>query len=757
MLFKKLLRTIKLYKAQFISMIIMIAIGVGIFVGFNMEWYSIDKNTSSFFESTGFADYRAMNESGFSEEEFTKVKNIEGVKDATRFISVNTIVKNTEKVLALTITENFNVSNFMLIGDGEEYDENSEDGMWLSKQYADKNNIKVGDEITIVYKELEITGKVKGLIKSSEYLICVPDETQLMPDFANYGFVYASPALMKKHLGMTFYPQINIISDLSKDKISEEIDKVLSKTTIVLSKEETVSYAQSQGEADEGKTMGSILPVLFLAIAILIMVTTMHRLAINEKTQIGILKALGFKDKKIVVHYTSFSTMIGVIGTIFGIGIGYLIAFYIMNPKGAMGTYMDMPSWHLYMPWFGWIVLVLINVFLTFVGYLSIRTMLKGSASEVLMPYKPKKMKPLLLEKTKGWQKLSFGTKWNLRDIMRHKARSLMTLFGVVGCTILVIGSLGMRDTMNDFVDLFYDQAINYETRINLTEATTKEEALALVEKYNGDYASTTSVKIKDKTFGLEIYHIENDYVKFINEDEEFIKLGDDGVYVCQRIMEKLNLKVNDTFEYSPYGDTKSYEVKIAGVILSLTESVIMTTNYAEKIGYNYHINQVFTKEKTVEKSSIISSPQSKSSIIKSFDTFMSIMNTMIILLIIAAMVLGAVVLYNLGTMSFMERYREMSTLKVVGFKDKRIGNLLISQNLWLSGIGVLLGIPLGVATLKFLIKKLASEYEMVPKVGVLTYFLTIILTLLLSLIVSVLIARKNRKIDMVESLKGID
>jgi len=81
----------------------------------------------------------------------------------------------------------------------------------------------------------------------------------------------------------------------------------------------------------------------------------------------------------------------------------------------------------------------------------------------------------------------------------------------------------------------------------------------------------------------------------------------------------------------------------------------------------------------------------------------------------------------------------------------------LISQNLWLSGIGVLLGNPLGVATLKFLIKKLASEYEMVPKVGVLTYFLTIILTLLLSLVVSVLIARKNRKIDMVESLKGID
>ncbi len=96
-------------------------------------------------------------------------------------------------------------------------------------------------------------------------------------------------------------------------------------TTLVLSKDETVSWAEAQGEIEEGKTMGSILPVLFLAIAILTMVTTMHRLTANEKTQIGTLKSLGFKDRRIVIHYTSYALMIGIMGT--GLGIGSAICW----------------------------------------------------------------------------------------------------------------------------------------------------------------------------------------------------------------------------------------------------------------------------------------------------------------------------------------------------------------------------------------------------------------------------------------------
>lgn len=121
------------------------------------------------------------------------------------------------------------------------------------------------------------------------------------------------------------------------------------------------------------------------------------------------------------------------------------------------------------------------------------------------------------------------------------------------------------------------------------------------------------------------------------------------------------------------------------------------------------------------------------------------------------AILLGVVVLYNFGIMSYTERYREMATLKVVGFKDKKIGRLLIDQNMWLSLIGVVIGIPLGILTLDYLLKALAGEYEMSLTVSAVTYIISVMLTFGMSLPVSLMVARKNKKIDMVEALKGAE
>ena len=143
--------------------------------------------------------------------------------------------------------------------------------------------------------------------------------------------------------------------------------------------------------------------------------------------------------------------------------------------------------------------------------------------------------------------------------------------------------------------------------------------------------------------------------------------------------------------------------------------------------------------------------------IIDSFDTFNEIMNMMVAVLIVAATVLGIVVLYNLGVMSYTERYREMATLKVVGFRNRKIGKLLISQNMWVTVIGVIVGIPAGIGTLIFLVTQLASEYEMRIRVSVLSIAVSAVLTFAVSLLVSLMVARKNKKIDMVEALKGAE
>ena len=321
MLAKKLLRTLLKYKAQFISMIIMIAIGTGVFVGFNMEWFTLRENVDYFLAETGFADYRVISETGFSESDLNAVLSIDGVMAGTRYLSVNASVKGSDDIIALTVNSDTKVSGLYLVK-GEHYDENSDNGVWLSDRYAEKNGIKINDNIDFVYNGIEMSATVKGLIKSGEYLICLPDTNQLMPDYDTYGFAYVSPKMFKNKTGAEFYTQINVLSDLDKKDFVAAVDEKLGTTYLIVSKDENVSWSESRGEIEEGQVMGSVLPVLFLIIAVLTMVTTMHRITASEKTQIGTLKALGFKNGKIARHYTSYALAIGIIGTVLGIGIG---------------------------------------------------------------------------------------------------------------------------------------------------------------------------------------------------------------------------------------------------------------------------------------------------------------------------------------------------------------------------------------------------------------------------------------------------
>ena len=796
MLFKKLLRTMGQYKAQFISMIIMIALGFGVFVGANMEWVSIEKNTNRLFEETGLADYKIYSSSAttggvtatFSEEDVQKIKELDGVKDAARFFSVNADVTlvNGEKIktekdgsgkdkiprAAITVTESENVS-FFNVTNGEAYDKAAADKIWVSDKFAEEKEIKVGDTLTFgavqgVSEPLEF--KVAGLIKSGEYMVCVQDSTQLMPDYKMFGYAYITPAAYKKicesaGLPSPLYAQINVrvnnFDDFTKQKFSDAVNAALGKTMFILSKEESSSYALAHGEVEEGQTMGAVLPVLFLAIAVLTMITTMHRIAAKEKTQIGTLKALGYKNKRILAHYSSYALAIGIVGAALGIALGYGIAYIIMNPSGMMGTYMDLPYWKLHMPFFCVAVMIAVLFALTLIGFLSVKSMLRGTAADALRPYAPKKMKNLAIEKTKAWKKFSFGTRWNLRDVMRHKSRTLMSLIGIIGCTVLMAGALGMNDTMNAFLTDYYDKAMNYSSRIYVSSAS-EETVAEIAEKYAADASASVSVEIGDKGVSLDIYDIKHDKVRFLDKKGALVPLRNDGAYLCRRIADEYKLKAGDTFTISPYGTDKEYTLKVNGVIYSSSESVAITNAYAEACGVTgYKTDSLYT---SAVKNALLDDEltknfeiQDKQSIVESFETFTSLLNLSVTVLIAAAIVLGVVVLYNLGVMSYTERYREMATLKVVGFKDKKIAGLLIGQNMWVTVIGVILGLPLAAGTLGYLVKELASEYEMRVVMGRKTFLISTLLTFCVSLVVSLFVAKKNKKIDMVEALKGAE
>ena len=234
----------------------------------------------------------------------------------------------------------------------------------------------------------------------------------------------------------------------------------------------------------------------------------------------------------------------------------------------------------------------------------------------------------------------------------------------------------------------------------------------------------------------------------------EHIDLPEDGVLICERIARKEGLKAGDTFTVSVYGTSDKYDLKVINVVQSIPESVMMSEAYADSIGVKYSKSALFTNVADIEESPIISSTQTKQALIDTFNSFTEIMNLMIVLLAVIAVILGIVVLYNLGVMSYTERYRELSTLKVVGFKDRHISRILIDQNIWMTVLGVALGIPAGIAALQILLVTLGGSYELSLQIRFTTYLISILLTFGVSFFVGLMVSRKNKKIDMVEALK---
>ena len=748
MLKRKIIRTLLNYKAQMISMLLMIILGVGIFLGCNIEWYSIKTNRTNYYEDTGYPEYRIYKDS-FSLDELQYVKDFSDVKYATRALTTLGSLNNNTYLMLNVLEDCQNIKPLYI--DGEVYS-NEADGIYLSDLYAKENNIKLNDYLDIEVEGFKIHEPVKGLIKSSEYLICLKDSSQLLPNYKEYAYCYLSSKMITKYLGQAFYNTVYASSKLSTSDFEAEALNALGASITVLSYQDETGYSGSNGEIEEGKTMALLIPTAFILIAVLTMVTTMARISTNERIQMGVLKSLGFKRKKIARHYSLYGLIIGTAGTLIGCMLAYGIAYYIINPKGPMSTYLDFPSWHLYMPWYGVLIVILLPITLGIISYLIVNSELKGTACETLKPKREKAVKASHIEKTKFFSNASFQTKWNIRDMLRHKARTIMSIIGVLFSTVLIFACMGMRDTVIDFKNTLYNENYNFENKLILNSQISNTKALDLASKYEADYEANIAIKLNDKTVVLSIINNSRNLLGIIDEKGNRLELKDGGVYVCRRIKDD-GYKINNEIDFNLYGSKEIISSKVIGVCLSMTEGIYMTENTANDLGISYKIQTLYTNLNVMVDSNV-SSITTKTELLSAFNTMMEMMDSMIWILILASAILAVVVLYNLASLGYIEKIREMSTLRVIGFTNKKIAKILVVGTIWITVVGLIIGLPLGSYLLDILLRALAGEYEMNMAFGYLSYIVGIVVPFLVSLVTIYLISKKTKKLDMVSALK---
>ena len=623
-------------------------------------------------------------------------------------------------------------------------------------------DLKVGDEITFKYKDYKMKEKILGLVTVPDHIYSVKDESTIFPTHKDFGFIYLSVNEFPIQDYMIYNQIIVDIDDTDKiDETKRNIENNIKSAIAVTDRNASSSYQSYNSEIEEGETYSKVFTFLFLSIAILSVVTTMNRFVKKQRTQIGTLKALGFKNRKIIKHYVSYGFYVSLLASILGLILGkYVLGTFFLNMEAQ---YFEIPVYNTILISSVYILALIVVVLITIVTYLSCRGILKESAVEALRTEIPKVKNTKFDLTTKGiFKKSSISTRWNLRDIGRNKSRSIMAVVGIIGCTMLLVCAFGMLDTMNSYLDWEFNKISNFEYKLSLSNNYTNEQLEKLTDKYGNSTSETLGIEIKNgdkKEANTLVVNDAKDYLKYTNHNREYMDLKDDGIYITEKLSEKYNLNIGDTISWHIFGDNTWYTCKIVGLNRDpQNQNLNMTRKYYETLGLTYRADSLYTDENLSETKSLdgVDIIQSKANLQEGMESMLDTMKTMITILIVVSAILGFVIIYNLGILSFTEKQYQFATLKVLGFKNQQIKKIFIKQNLWLSIIGIVLGLPLGFIRVDYIFKSaLGENYDFSASIKPLSYLLAAGGSLIVAIFVNKVLSRKVKTIDMVTSLKG--
>ena len=794
MLKKKMIRDVLKNKSQFITILLMVMVGVMVYAGIEAYMDGMTDTANRFYTRNNLPDVNVIGTS-FTKNDLNDIKSIDNVVDAERKLTLTmNDAKDNDKSYLVNVIEDNNISKFY-VKDGTSFDK-EKSGVWLDYFYAKENNIKVGDKIAFKYEKYAFNEKVNGLIYVPDHVYDVKDESQIMPNHKTYGFLYMSSnelegfikyeaknklssKLGKKlsdeefnKLNPTFnfednipynYVMVDVKTKKDVNKVKDEIEKKVENAKATISIEKTSSYAMYQGEIDEGAAYVGIFSGLFLFIAMLSVITTMTRIIKNQKLEIGTLKALGFSKYKITRHYVGYGFWVALLGALLGILLGrYFLGSVFLNIEMS---FFEMPEGRVFIKPLTYVASLLVVIVTSIITFLTCYKELRKKPADSLRNELPSVNEKSLNITTKGiFKNMSFSSKWNLRDIIRNKFRTITGVIGIVGCCTLIVCALGMLNSMNNFIKIQFDDLYNFDYKLNLKENVKQSRIDELTDKYGNNTSMTLNIEIKDDNDDREANTLfvddSNGYVRFANKDYKFKTLDrNDGVYVTYKFSDKYNLKIGDKISWRVYGSKTYYKSKIVGYIRDPeVPGVTATRSYIESIGINYKPDSIYTNKdlKKVKQINGVNVVQGIDELKTAIKSMLSMMREMIIIIILFAILLGVVIIYNMGILSYSEKEYQFATLKVLGFNSRKIKNIFTKQNSIICIISTIIGLPLGYFLTSYLFKVCLDEnYDFGVYIKPITYVLAFIGTYLVSYFVSKFLARRINKIDMVSSLKS--
>lgn len=752
MLFRKMLRDFRNNFMQFASILIMAYLALFIYAGIGSEWYTFQEMIGEYYQQHNMADIWLYG-SDLRQQDINRLQTVAGVTGAERRIGIDGIAElDGDPELKITLADDPSISTCAVL-QGAPFQSDA-DGIWLSVKFAQAHGLDIGDSLKMKVSGLTITAEILGLMDHPEY-VYASAASDAFGNPENIGIVSGGTHLLPDSVPKQFNEIVVTSANNDYHTLERNIERTMGDDyNVFLSRDTHGSYQQFYNEILQNKAIADIFPLVFLAVALLTILTTMTRIVNNQRTQIGSLKALGFKDPVIIRHYVAYGLLSSSIGAVLGLLTGPLLLaplFFEMQ-----GSAYNLPAFHTRMLPQAVVVTLITITACTLITYLACRKILREIPAQALRPKAPAVSKRLWLEKTSLWNRTGFDFQWNFRDALRNKIRSLMAIVGVTGCMALLTCGFGLMDSLNNINAWKYDVLTDYRSKIQLGDDWDASDI-----PYQGESLEEGQIEVRangvKKTTGLTVLERDSEFILFTDISQRSFSLPRNGISISYKLAQYIDVQVGDSIEWHLYGDSKWVTAKVKAVYRDpVAQGITMYQDYYQEQGFSFQPTDFLTKENVDPAKhdfTVWSIEELKSSILSLMDS----MYVIIYILILAAILMAVVVLYNLGVLSFTEKQREFGTLQVLGFRSAKIQRLLLTQNIAFTVLGLLPGWFLGKSIIQMICSSLGEEFDMVALVSTKGVLLSIIITMVTSVIVNLLFSGKIKKIDMVTALKGVE
>lgn len=572
------------------------------------------------------------------------------------------------------------------------------------------------------------------------------------------------------------------------DKSEDEINNVKLPKWHVLDRTSIQSYATYKNDAQSIAAIGTVFPIIFFLVAALVSLTTMTRMVEEERTQIGTLKALGYKKSAITAKFVWYALLSTLLGSIVGVVLGEsLLPIVIIRTYRTV--YMHLTQTVVQPHILNAVAATVLALLATVGGAVAASArVLSENPAALMRPEAPKIGKRTFVEDIDFiWMRLNFAQKAACRNLFRYKKRLFMTIFGVAGCMALLLAGFGIRDSVEMLPEKQFNRVFSYQGTVGADTSLSRAERRQLLSKVASvegvtEYLQTKSIVtyaetekgdtsayliVPQDTVKLgEYVHLRE--ARFPHDD---VTLTDDGVLITEKFAKALGVSAGDMITIKedetaePVGD-----VRVAGVVENYLSSYIyMTPNiYKALYGETASLNAALIKvDPSADTNAVaedlldingVTSVSMNATTQAQVNSMLGNLNVIIAVMILAAGLLAFIVLYNLNNINITERRRELATLKVLGFYPGELAAYVYRENVILTLFGTVLGMGLGFVLHWFVMQTVETETVMFgAEMRFTSYLFAILLTIVFAVLVNALMYFRMKKIDMIESLKSVE